>query len=226
MTMLHEVKDETANEEQDEAGACYPLGFSLQGDPIDVPEGAVGWRVRRLRAGDKGGAPELVYENARPLVLPLEATPEELIERVGGRPGRYRLDPVDSNGRPLRDSVPAYALIDRTANAAQEPQRPDEVTTRLLVTVEQLVKSQTEGMASVTGQLAQVINAMGNAVVPPDKRRPVEYVQVQAPASAQSGGFDWETFLGAMAPALQGLIATLAQRIMAPAPPASSGSGG
>jgi hypothetical protein len=64
--------------------------------------------------------------------------------------------------------------------------------------------------------------------VPPDKRRPVEYVQVAAPAPAQSGGFDWETFLSAMAPALQGLLATLAQRMMAPPPtPASSqGQGG
>jgi hypothetical protein len=215
--MLREIKDDEQHDQgQDGLGVDdgFPLAFNLQGDPIEVPEEAVGWRVRRLKAGDKGGAPELVYDNGRPLILPLEATAEELIERVAGRPGRYRLDPVDSSGKPVRGGVPAYSLVEATALPSVERHRPDEVTTRLLVTVEQLVRSQQEGMAALTGQMAQVINAMGNAVVPPDKRRPVEYVQLPAPPQ-QQGGFDWEAFMASMAPSLQGLVMTLVQRMMA-----------
>ncbi len=111
-----------------------------------------------------------------------------------------------------------------------ESRGPDELTTRLLAAVEQLVKSQSEANAAMTSQMAQVIGAMSNAVVPPDKRRPIEYVHV-APAAAaqqQAGGFDWETFMTTMAPALQGVIGTLMQRIMAgpPAGVAAAGQGG
>lgn len=198
--------------------ATPPLAWGQHGDPIELPAEAAGWRVRRHKLGDRGGAPEVVYSHGRPLLLDLDTTVEELIERVGGKPGRYRLDAVDDAGKPVK-AVPAFAVIDR-GDLAAAPQEPgSDAVGRLLTSVEQLVRTQTEAMTSLSSQLASCLQAASGLLQPPDKRRTIEVVTAPAPP-APANGFDWESFLTSMAPALQGAVGLFMQKVMsAPAQP-------
>jgi len=84
------------------------LAFDEDGEPIDLPPVAVGWRVKRMKA--TRGAPGLVYgSNGAPLVVPLDADVEDLRREVG-TPGRYRLEAVDERRRVI-DEVKAAVVI-------------------------------------------------------------------------------------------------------------------
>src|SRR4051812_1801378 len=84
------------------------LAFNLNGEPFEVPETAVAWRVRRLK---RKGAPEVIYgREGTPLVLPIEADIDDLRNEVRGE-GRYRLDPVDDRHRMISDAPAAYVCI-------------------------------------------------------------------------------------------------------------------
>lgn len=56
----------------------YPLLYDLDGRRLEPPAGAVSLRVRRL-AGATPGRPGVVRKNNRPWVVPLTATPEDLV---------------------------------------------------------------------------------------------------------------------------------------------------
>lgn len=87
----------------------YPLGNDEQGTPIDVPPQAAGWLVRR-HAGGKG-RPGAVYDGSgSPLVLPLNATANDL-RGEGLGPGIYRLDAVDDQRQRLASIPSAYTEI-------------------------------------------------------------------------------------------------------------------
>jgi len=84
------------------------LAFNLNGEPFEVPGAAVAWRVRKVKAKS---APEVVYGRAgTPLVLPVDADISDLRREVRGD-GRYRLDPVDDQGRVIPDCSPGYVCI-------------------------------------------------------------------------------------------------------------------
>jgi hypothetical protein len=90
------------------------LAFNLNGDPFEVPPGAVGWRVRKMKSK---GAPEVAYgRNGQPLVLPLEADIDDLRTEVT-TPGRYRLDPVDDNHKPIEGAPVGYVYVHELASA-------------------------------------------------------------------------------------------------------------
>lgn len=96
------------------------LAYNLNGDPFEVPPGASGWRVRRMK---HKGAPEVAYaRNGQPLVMPLEAEVDDLRAQVS-TPGRYRLDPVDENNRPIEGAPVGYVYVHDLASAA--PVAPD-----------------------------------------------------------------------------------------------------
>jgi hypothetical protein len=162
--MLREVKevdaDETTQdegrEERTASGWSAPLACDATGDTFDVPEEAAGWRVKRSKPGSAGGAPEIVYENARPLTLPLSATHDDLIQRVGGKPGRYRLDLVSAEGRAIKDVPPGVALIEARASAPEEPSSSTsrdpmmvEITRLLAQLLSETVRSHTTNSAKV-----------------------------------------------------------------------------
>ena len=91
------------------------LAFNLNGDPFDVPPNAVGWRVRKMKSK---GAPEVAYgRNGQPLVLPLEADVDDLRAEVG-TPGRYRLDPIDDNSKPIANASAGYVYVHDLAPSA------------------------------------------------------------------------------------------------------------
>lgn len=96
------------------------LAFSIEGEPFMPPAAATGWRVKRLRLK---GAPEVVYDReGLPLVLPLDATMDEL-RAEGATAGRYRLDPVDLGGKTIANATPAYVFV-HDASAAVRPAVP------------------------------------------------------------------------------------------------------
>ncbi|MEJ7598510.1 MAG: hypothetical protein WKG01_11420 [Kofleriaceae bacterium] len=90
------------------------LAFNLNGDPFELPAGAAGWRVRRMK---NKGAPEVAYgRSGQPLVLPLEADLDDLRAEVG-TPGRYRLDPVDESNKPIQNAPVGYVFVHELAPA-------------------------------------------------------------------------------------------------------------
>lgn len=77
-----------------------PLAWDSAGEPFDPPRGAVYWRVRRVLP--RGGLQVVKIGPSRPLLLKLTATEDDAIgalTELRQPNGRYRLDPVDSQGR-------------------------------------------------------------------------------------------------------------------------------
>lgn len=73
-----------------------PLAVDEDGNPLAIPPEATYWRVRR----DTGGRPRHVNgPDLKPLTLPLEFPPEELLNLLGR--GSYRLDLYDESGQLL-----------------------------------------------------------------------------------------------------------------------------
>ncbi len=104
----------------------YPLSWTRDGQPLEPPANAVGWRVRWVRHGGRGfdevtHCPSYLGRWV-PLVLQLRATPEELSRAVEGKSGRYRLDPVDGQGRVLA-WPPAYFPV----QSVIDPGDPDNL---------------------------------------------------------------------------------------------------
>lgn len=84
------------------------LAFNVNGEPFEIPGGAIGWRVRRLK---QKGAPEVVYgKDGAPLMLGLEADLDELRAEVSA-PGRYRLDPIDDAQKAIAGAPAGYVYI-------------------------------------------------------------------------------------------------------------------
>jgi hypothetical protein len=92
------------------------LAFNASGESFDPPANATGWRPKRMKPR---GAPEVPYgPDGRPVLLPIDATMEELREAVG-QLGRYRLDPVNEDGKIIDGAQSAYIQVVR-------PERPVE----------------------------------------------------------------------------------------------------
>jgi hypothetical protein len=83
------------------------LANDLQGDPFDVPEQAVAWRVKKVTG--KQGPPAVVYRRrgGGPLTIPIDAELATLEAEIEIE-GKYRLDPVDASGHVCGETA-AYA---------------------------------------------------------------------------------------------------------------------
>lgn len=95
------------------------LAFNINGEAFEVPANAAGWRVRKMRAK---GSPEVVYaREGQPLVLPISAEIADLRAEVDTT-GRYRLDLVDQNNKPIEGAPSGYVQINFEVDAiASEP---------------------------------------------------------------------------------------------------------
>ncbi len=87
-----------------------PLGWNEDGELMQAPTNAVGWRVRRALAPGPGAPSQRVLVNGVELLLELSATPHDLHAAVSRRTGRYLLDYVDGQGRVLR-ARPAQNVV-------------------------------------------------------------------------------------------------------------------
>jgi hypothetical protein len=96
-----------------------PLARDQFGNPIELPEGAVGWRIRRRT----GGRPRLVLDSKKQVMLfPLDYSITDVEDIVP--PGNYLLDAVDKTGEPLGLTIGLSIGMPRSA----EPLEPDHET--------------------------------------------------------------------------------------------------
>jgi len=147
----------TASEAKHDAGA--PLAWGLHGDRLEVPDAAVGWRVKRLSSSGRAGAPEVVYSNGIPLFLPITAGVQDLSEAVDGIAGKYRLDLVDDFCKAIPDAPAAYVVLGGSAAANSA-----EPMVRVLDCVERLARVNAEAMEKLSSQLSAIVDASSRLV--------------------------------------------------------------
>ncbi len=85
------------------------LAFNINGDSFEFTDDVTDLRAKRLKPR---GAPELVYgRDGRPVTVSVNATIEELRDAVGGVVGKYRLDPLNADGKLVEGCPAAYIQI-------------------------------------------------------------------------------------------------------------------
>src|SRR5215471_438081 len=91
------------------------LAFNSAGEPYELPSNAAAWRVRRMNG--KKGPPDTVYGKlGTPLMLAVDATMEDLRQAVDA-PGKYRLDALDEENKPIPNVPSAYVYVHADAPA-------------------------------------------------------------------------------------------------------------
>lgn len=160
--------------------ARYPLAFDQNGNPLDVPEEAVAWRVRK--GGGRRGRPRNVFdpETGRQLEVPLGANIDELIN-AGCEADRYLLYPIDGDGRILPGLVAVTELPSSEEDDKEEvPQAvPDEsYVGQLLATI----KAQADALCRAIDSTS---SGYGNV-------RPPPAFSSEAPAPPKDEGFKAE----------------------------------
>lgn len=94
--------------------STVPLARDAEGNHIEIPEGAVGWRIRR----QTGGRPRLVLDSRKqPMMFPLDYTIADVEDVLS--PGNYLLDVVDKNDDPLGVTVAASIGMPRNAESIE-----------------------------------------------------------------------------------------------------------
>src|SRR5579859_8116350 len=98
----------------------FPLANDADGNPLEVPANAVGWRVRR--GGGRRGRPRIVFDNesGRQLEVPLDATINDLVDH-GCPPGRYRLEAFDGDGKLITGCVAVTEISMEAVEADEMP---------------------------------------------------------------------------------------------------------
>jgi len=171
------------------------LAYDVEGDRFEVPALATGWRVRRFRNIGARGAPEVVFgDDGRPLVLPVDAGIDEFRGAVAGAAGRYRLDPVDTNGRVV-DKVPAAylqfgdALRAAGGSVATSTPGTDAMLGEVVRANAEMVKVIAEKFGSVMEAAATLLKAADGAGLP--ARKPHEPLR-NAGGEGEEDGDDHE----------------------------------
>ena len=186
------------------------LAFNSNGDSFDVPANVTGWRVRRLKPR---GAPELVYgRDGRPLTIPIESDIPELREAVSGVLGRYRLDPVNDDGKVV-DSVPAayVQVVKAERNAAdavaQLPAPRDEadgVIREAMRPNTELARAVVDRFPEMMTAAAELLRAADGAGLP--KREPRGFASDDDDEDTQPNGFDFPTLIAKTMPMLMAAL--------------------
>lgn len=189
------------------------LAFTLNGDPFDVPTNAVGWRVRKMKSK---GAPEVTYgRNGQPLVLPLEADVDDLRGEVSA-PGRYRLDPVDDENKPIANAPAGYVMVHELAPApathaaAAQGSHGDDAIREAMRLNADLARTIVENYAPTMTAAAELLRAADGAGLPARAPRPGEAdIDEDEEDTLPRVGFDVNALLGQLAPLLAPLLANL-----------------
>jgi hypothetical protein len=133
----------------------YSLAVDVDGIPLKVPTHAVAWRVRKL--AKRAGRPKIIFdtETGRPLELSLETPYDDFCDRVG-ESGRYRLEAIDADGRPIAGCVAVTEVFDDETETPATTQTSADALPAALQLIAQLVQSNAkvmEAMASAFGQV-------------------------------------------------------------------------
>jgi|JI10StandDraft_1071094.scaffolds.fasta_scaffold69440_1 hypothetical protein len=95
------------------------LAINQQGEPFTVPPEARTWLVRRMHDSPRGGPQRTPGLDGGPVTIPISADLSEFRAHLRGQglpPGKYRLDPIDEHGQPVRGPS-AYLVL--------PPERPE-----------------------------------------------------------------------------------------------------
>jgi hypothetical protein len=194
------------------------LAFNVNGEPFEVPPGAVSWRVRKLRPK---GAPEVVYgREGTPLMLPVESDMEDLRREARGD-GRYRLDALDEHNRYIAGSPAAYVCIHATEPSAPEPTAaaairnalpmgPDQSLIEAMRVNSDLARSVIVNFPQMLESAAMLVRAADAAGMPARPPRPFELVQVDEHDHGQEEG---PTETPAKTGGVMGFVETLLEKL-------------
>ncbi len=100
------------------------VAYTINGEPIAYPATVVALRAKRMKAK---GAPELLYSDGSPLILPVDTEfVATILEHIGdqfddGEPVRIKLDPIDERGRAVEDVPAAYVQFQAPRAALPSP---------------------------------------------------------------------------------------------------------
>jgi hypothetical protein len=151
------------------------LAYSINGETFDLPATATGWRVRRMKPR---GAPEVVYsKDGSPLLIPIEASLEDLRNTVGTA-GRYRLDAINDRGHTIEDLPAAYVVVSAREPAPANDFRNSSDGGAAFVMAEamrlntELAKAVVERFPQMVEAAASLLRAADGAGLP--QRRPIE----------------------------------------------------
>ncbi len=84
------------------------LAVNQYGETFLVTQDATHWMVRRMADVARGGPQATFDAEGRPIVIPIETTLaqfHQILRDHGCTPGKYRLDPVDRAGRPVKGTA-------------------------------------------------------------------------------------------------------------------------
>jgi hypothetical protein len=109
-----EVPMEKTSPEQQRSPSTVPLARAPDGNFIEVPAGAVGWRVRR----QTGGRPRLHLDaRKQPMLFPLDYTIADVEDILA--PGSYLLDVIDKDGELLGVTIAVSIGMPRNAESVE-----------------------------------------------------------------------------------------------------------
>lgn len=142
----------------------YPLANGVDGNPLEVPEHAVAWRVRR--GGGRRGRPRVVFDSdtGKQLEVPLTAGIDELVAR-GCPPGRYRLEAIDRGGQTIPGIVGVTEVFHTEIgdDHDDEPVRHDSLLERQM----QLIEEQNLVLFRVIDAMAGAFGTVQPTFCPP-----------------------------------------------------------
>ncbi|HEY2746787.1 MAG TPA: hypothetical protein VGL86_19295 [Polyangia bacterium] len=166
----------------------YPLAYDSNGNPIEIPDEAVAWRVRR--GGGRRGRPRNVFdgETGRQLEIPLGSTLDDLIS-TGCPPDRYLLYPIDTEGRIIAGLV-AVTEVPESDDEDDDGSSPvDEKSSLLALLVRQqaTIERQNEQLARA---LESTVSGYG-PVRPPAPVAPTPIMMEQPMPPPPAGGGGW-----------------------------------
>jgi hypothetical protein len=177
------------------------LAFNANGENFEIPSVVTGWRVRRLKPR---GAPELVYgRDGRPLTIPIESDMVDLREAVGGVLGRYRLDPINDDGKGVEGTPAAYIQVVRSEAPEAQPSAPirheDDVIREVMRLNTELAKSIVDRFPEMLQASAELLRAADGAGMP--SRHPLVNAAEDEEAMPASA-FDLNTLVAQLVPVL------------------------
>lgn len=140
------------------------LAFNIHGERFEPPTEAMGWRVRRLKPGGRG-MPDVVFgEDGAPLMIDMDTELVEFRRLVGAEPGRYRLDPVDEDGKPVDGGAPSYLHMKSATEATPAAHAQAASSSAELEVIRELVKVNSEMVRAIADKFATVMDSAATLI--------------------------------------------------------------
>lgn len=185
------------------------LAFNANGESFEAPATVTGWRVRRMKPR---GAPELVYgQDGRPLTISIDADMDELREAVGGVLGRYRLDPINDEGRCIDSVPPAYIQVvkaqrnaggisDSSSSLALSDSENDNTVREAMRLNTELAKAVIDRFPQMVEAAATLLRAADGAGLPARPGTLLLDDEGEGDEAASTGGFDLNALVAQVVP--------------------------